>query len=223
MIDDDILTFLRKSIAKNEAEAQKILAEERQKRLDKLLSDSGLGKKFRKRTFSTFKVTKDNHVALTAAQNFINEFPNGKGLLLTGPVGTGKTHIAAAIANELIKQFYTVIFRNVVDIISLIVSTYHQSEKTILEIINTFTKADLLIIDDLGKEKMTEHTSTVLYQIINKIYEDEKPIIITTNFTSEKLEQNLGERGNAIVSRLTEMCRPIVLSGRDWRLKNASS
>lgn len=220
-MEEGYLEFLRNSIKQNEEEAKKVLAEQKQRQIEKLLNDSGLGRRFQKRTFETFIAdTPITDLAKGIALRFTEKFPEMQGLLFIGPVGTGKTHLAAAIANDLIQKFYTVIFRNAVDIISTIVSTYQKDAST-YEVINAFTSADLLVIDDLGKERMTEFTSSVLYQIINKLYEDEKPIIITTNFNSEQLAKRLGERGDAIVSRITEMCRPIMLDGPDWRLRNA--
>src|SRR5699024_9314399 len=95
-----------------------------------------------------------------------------------------------------------------------------DAEMTEGEAIELMTeKVDLLVIDDLGKENETENTLSVLYQIINKLYENEKLVVITTNFNSSDLARKLGERGPAMVSRITGMCEPVVLSGEDWRLK----
>ena len=80
-------------------------------------------------------------------------------------------------------------------------------------------KVDLFIIDDLGKENTKDYTSAMLYQLINRVYENEKPIVITTNFNSIELARKLGERGQAIVSRITEMCEPVIFKGEDWRMK----
>lgn len=216
--------FIRESIRKNEEEAKQILMKKRQDRIAELLAKSGLGKRFQKRTFESFKVTDENRDAYKTAFDFAQEFPKvSRGLLFTGPVGTGKTHLASAIANALIEKLYTVICRNITDIISFIKSSYgKEAELTEYEIVDIITKeVDLLIVDDLGKEKTSENTNTLLYQIINRLYEDEKPIIVTTNFVGEALAQKLGERGEAIVSRLTEMCQPVKMSGEDWRLKGA--
>jgi DNA replication protein DnaC len=160
-------------------------------------------------------------MALNKSKNFVEDFPNTKGLLLTGPVGTGKTHLACAIANELLERLYSVYFGNVVDIMSFIKSTYSKnSEIAEDEAINLMTdKVDLFIIDDLGKQNETSYTSSMLYQLINRVYENKKPIIITTNENSTELAGKLGDRGQATVSRITQMCEPVVFKGEDWRLK----
>ena len=212
--------FLRKSIQKNKDEVKRLVAQERQKKIDEMSRDSGLPKRFRYKSFENFR-TSDNPGAYKKAHEFAEKFPNvRKGLLLTGPVGTGKTHLAAAITKALIDKLYAVYFGNVTDIMARIKGTYAKdAEMDEDEVIRVMTeKVDLLVIDDLGKEDETPNTMRVLYQIINKLYENEKAVVITTNFGSSILARKLGERGAAIVSRITGMCEPVSLSGKDWRL-----
>ena len=216
----DYKEFLRKSIEKNEKEVQEMLLKERQEKILVLANRSGIPKRFKKATFENYN-PKDNPIALNKSRNFVEDFPNSKGLLLTGPVGTGKTHLACAIANTLLNKLYSVYFGNVVDIVSFIKSTYNkESSLTEEEAVNVMTKeADLFIIDDLGKENSTENTLALLYQLINRVYDNEKSIVITTNYNSIDLARKLGERGQAIVSRITEMCEPVIFKGEDWRMK----
>lgn len=212
--------FLRKSMKQNEKEVQELLLKERQEKIAALSRGSGVPKRFNNATFKNYNQA-DNNMALTKSRNFVEDFPNTKGLLLTGPVGTGKTHLACAIANELIEKLYSVYFGNVVNIMSFIKSTYSKdSDITEDEAINIMTdKVDLFIIDDLGKENETSYTSSMLYQLINRAYENAKPIIITTNENSIELARKLGDRGQATVSRITEMCEPVIFKGEDWRMK----
>jgi len=212
--------FLRQSIQKNQEEAQRLIRQKHQQRSIEILAKSGLGKRFIKRTFQNTITNPKNRQAIATAKTFAKTFPSvEKGLIFIGPVATGKTHLAAAIANELIDSLYTVIFGNVTDIITLIKSSYGKTELDESEIINTITDIDLLIIDDLGKEYATENTRMLLYQIINRLYENEKPVIITTNLNSDALAAKYGDRGAAIVSRITEMCDPVTLDGNDWRIR----
>ena len=217
----DFNEFLRQSLEKNEKETRQLLLEEKQKKIKRISSNSGIPKRFRGKTFENF-VSNENPEAYRKAKDFAEGFPNvNKGLLLVGTVGTGKTHLAAAISNMLISKLYSVYFGNTTDIMTFIKSTYSKNaEITEGEAIDLMTEEiDLLVIDDLGKENETTNTIAVLYQIINRLYENEKPVIITTNYNSIDLAKKLGERGQAIVSRITGMCEPVILTGEDWRLK----
>lgn len=217
----DLKQFLRESMKKNKAEAEQLMLKERQKKINEMIENSGLPRRFRSKTFKNYE-RGENLIAYKKARSFAENFPEvKKGLLLVGPVGTGKTHLAAAISNQLISKLYSIYFGNTTSIMSFIKSTYSKdAEMTESEAIELMTeKVDLLVIDDLGKENETENTLSVLYQIINKLYENEKLVVITTNFNSSDLARKLGERGPAMVSRITGMCEPVVLSGEDWRLK----
>ena len=216
---EDIKELLRKSIEENEREARRFLSEERKKQFEKLSLNNGLPPLFKEKSLRDFKVDENYH-AYEIVCDFLDKFPNTKGLLLTGGVGVGKSHLAAGIANELNKRLYRTYFGNVLDIISFFKSSYNKnssiSERELIKLITE--DIDLLIIDDLGKENNTENTLSLLYQIINKLYENEKPIVITTNYKSLDLSRKLGERGGAIISRISALSRPVQLRGRDRRL-----
>ncbi len=210
--------FLRQSIQHNAEEAKRLMAEKKQQRVAEIMQNSGMKSRFKKRTFATFVVTTENTLAYQKALEFAENFEKqGKGLLFTGNIGTGKTHLAAAIANHLMQNLYTVIFGNITDIISRIYDTYDKSsDVSTMEIIQYLTSVDLLIIDDLGKEHTSENVRTLLYQIINALYEDEKLVVITTNLSGKELSEKIGP---ATVSRITEMTEPVIMQGHDWRLK----
>lgn len=217
----DIKEFLRRSMKKNELEAKKYLVEERLRKIKNLSNNNGLPPLFKNKTFDNYN-KKNNTNAYRHAQNFVATFPKTHGLLFIGSVGVGKTHLSASIVNELNKKLYSTYFGNVVDIINFVKSTYNKNSLiTELDAIDIMTKRiDLLVIDDLGKENNTEHNLALLYHIINKLYENEKPLIITTNYGARDLNKKLGERGSAIISRISSMCIPIALDGKDWRIHN---
>lgn len=216
----DVENFLRESIRKNELEAREYLLEEKQGRIQTLTKNSGLPPLFKKKTFQNYD-SSNNLSAFNGAWDFVSNFPTTRGLLFKGGVGLGKTHLASAIVNELNNKLYNTYFGNVVDIIGFVKSTYNKnSTLTELEAIKIMTeRIDLLVIDDLGKENNTEHNLSLLYQIINKLYENEKALIITTNYGAVELNNKLGERGSAIISRISSMCTPLALSGKDWRIQ----
>lgn len=199
------------------------MLEERYKKVKSLLNNNGMPPLFKKKNFDNYDKNY-NTMAFNRAKDFVDNFPQHKGLLLIGSVGVGKSHLAASIVNELNNKLYSCYFGNIVDIIGFIKSTYNKNSLlTESEAINIMTEQiDLLVIDDLGKENNSEHNLALLYQIINKLYENEKPLVITSNFGAVDLNKKLGERSQAIISRISSMCSPVHLDGKDWRIKNGN-
>jgi len=226
--DKELSEIIKRNIEENERLVQEKLKKQKQEKIMELLNRSGLGGRFKKRTFETYNtegITKSMLYAYNKSLEFANNFPNvEKGLLFSGTVGTGKTHLAAAIVNKLVEDMYSVAFGNATEILTMIKSSYNKnSDYTEQDMIKLFTDdVDMLVIDDLGKENSTDNSIALIYQIINRLYEHEKPIIVTTNFTSVALRKKLGEKGDAIISRLAEMCEFIKISGEDWRMKNGT-
>ncbi|TDA64561.1 MAG: AAA family ATPase [Clostridia bacterium] len=163
--------------------------------------------------------------ALEAAKNFVTEYETShhiRGLLFTGPVGSGKTFLAAAIANALIPRRHQVLFVVVPDLLDEIKATYAtyaphgpRSGYTELELMETARTTGVLILDDLGAHNYTEWTTNKLYSILNFRLNGQLPTIITTNLTLAELDQYLGER---TTSRIVQLCRAYRLfTDRDIR------
>ena len=224
--------------AKQEAER---VAEEARKMNDwvkRIIGDSGMGERFLQRTFETFIANSPDRKRIKAAaqdyaENFTHQLPKRgeplpgrNGFLITGTKGTGKTHIAAAIANYLLNRGTGVTFMTERELFGKIRKTYsrdeHADESAVLEIYKT---VPLLIIDDIGKERPTEWTLATLYAIIDGRYDRAMPIIVTTNYGTADLVKRLTPTGgdattaDATVDRLIEMCEGIVMSGDSWRAK----
>lgn len=198
----------------------------KQKKIDELFKNSRMGERFRNRVFENFEVKECNkkayNMALKYAENF-KDNKDGTGIVFSGSVGTGKTHLAAAITNELLKQYIPVVFGSLVSLLGRIKDSYNGSgdEQSILELYST---VDLLVIDDLGKERPTEWTLEKLYLIINDRYEAYKPVIVTTNFNNRTLIERLSGNNNsstaeAIVSRIFETCPGVMVNGPDYRMR----
>lgn len=193
---------LREELEREEAEARK------------LLEESDLGRRFRERTFENFdkeRFPRAYEIARAYAGTFEEFAESGKGLLFTGTPGTGKTHLAAAIANHVITTLGTPVkFGGFINILDSVKRSFDTDEDVVARI----SEAPLLVIDDLGKEKQTEWSNSILYQVINQRYEDFLPVIITTNEDMGTLEWKIGK---ATLSRLIEMCDGVKMEGKDYR------
>jgi DNA replication protein DnaC len=174
------------------------------------LQRAQIPRRFLNKSLKNFKAADTTRRQLVSgAEAFIKGF-NLKGefypgLIMEGPVGCGKSHLAVSILREVIAKGYTGLYYNSPDLLAEIRATYSNdegpSEDTILE---ELAEVDLLVLDDLGAEKVSGFVLDRFYLIINKRYENCKPIIVTTNLDQETLINRLGER---IVSRLLEMCQ----------------
>lgn len=140
--------------------------------------------------------------AFAYASSFDSE--ESPGLLLRGGTGSGKTHVAVAIMKEAMRRGYSAHYANFSDLLSRIRDSYHEnskeSEGALLALIDS---VDLLVLDDVGAENTTDWVRDRLYLIINRRYENARPVIITTNCEEAELEARIGPR---TASRLYEMC-----------------
>lgn len=196
----------------------------RQERIRRMYAKSKMRPRLREYTFSRFEITKDNEKAFMKAKEYAKDIEDGskKSLFITGNIGTGKTHLAASIANYLIGCEIQVIFGTLINLLNEVKESYTADDMTELSIIDNYSKVPLLIIDDLGKERPSEWTLEKLFTIINNRYENNLPVVITTNYNRDRLRERLANRTNyeiadAIISRLYEMCKGINIKGTDKR------
>ena len=168
----------------------------------------------------TWTFDKDDHankkissVAQKYVENFDQMMAKGKGLLFYGPVGTGKTFISACIANALIDKCHPCLVTNFSRLCNTISGMYDGKQ----DYIDGLDSFDLLVIDDLASERDTEYMGEIVQNIIDSRYRSGKPLIITTNLTSEELKHPADIRKQRIYSRLFEMCIPVEVNGRDRR------
>lgn len=215
-----------------EAEAERRRKEAMQARVKKLLGDSGIKRRFQNRTFENFirdtpGRKRSYKIAKEYADNFALHARRGDGLYIEGTNGTGKTHLAAAIALQLIGAGTPVICKTAADLLLDIKKSYDTEglqEKAVLDVYKT---VDLLIIDDLGKEQCSDWSMSTLYSILNDRYEDMRPTIITTNYNNEALVKAMTPKGAdnskivAIVSRLRETNAVLTMAWEDARGKEA--
>lgn len=158
--------------------------------------------------------------AMQAYAEHFEEFKeSGKGLLLFGDVGTGKTFAAACVANALIDQGVSVLMTNFSRIINRIQSSFDGRQ----EYIDSLNNFDLLVIDDLAAERNTEFMNETVYTIIDARYRAGLPMIITTNLNANTMMQEQDAARKRIYSRILERCHPIEVKGADRRVRSAIS
>jgi DNA replication protein DnaC len=218
--------------AEKQKKADEQVAEKRRKmaqRIERLVGKSGIKKRFLTRTFDTFVVNRQNETAyekaLKYAENFEKYAQNGTGITFEGSYGTGKTHLAVAIALALINKGVPVICKTSIELLADIKRAYDSNSKVDeYAVLDVYKKAELLIIDDLGKEQVTDWSMPMLYSILNDRYEEMRPTIITTNYGEEQLIKHLTPKNSdsstnaaAIVSRLHECNELIAMAWADWR------
>jgi DNA replication protein DnaC len=152
------------------------------------------------------------------ASSFVQKYNSdaiSQGLIIEGPIGSGKSYLLGCIANALIDR--GIHFRYIVysDLLQQIRSTYNQDspEADEKQILNTVQQIPVLLIDDLGTEKATEFASSTLYQIIDHRYREEKPIILSTNYSIKNLKNRFPVMGERIFQRLLEMNKYLELAG----------
>jgi DNA replication protein DnaC len=152
------------------------------------------------------------------AKRYVNHFEEffkeGKGLLLYGGVGTGKTYIACMIANALIDKGYPVLVTNFARVLSTLQGTFDKQEY--LDSLNHFK---LLVIDDLGIERDTGYAKEQVFNIIDSRYRAGLPMIITTNLTMQKLAMESELADKRVYDRILERCYPVEVAGESRRMK----
>lgn len=187
---------------RRKAKEKRIQASKQAKRIQCLISSSGIPKKWAGITFDGFSKRPGSEKALTTCINYAREFPSvqsrGIGMFLYGPTGSGKTHLAAAIANSILRRGAAVKWWNVTGLYNAIRESFGKPDEGIISGCKT---AGLLILDDLGAEKPTEWTAATMYDIVNSRIDNVLPTIITSNLTLADLAKTADAR---LISRLSE-------------------
>ncbi|HEY1987540.1 MAG TPA: ATP-binding protein [Terracidiphilus sp.] len=170
------------------------------------------------------------------ARKFVDAYPvdtAGKGLLFTGSIGVGKTHLAVGVLRRLVQERGVKgLFCDYRELLKNIQNSYNpQVSTTELELLKPVFAAEVLVIDDLGAQKPNEWVWDTVALILNTRYNDKQTTIITTNYPDlpaaggalsdverAAREHTLGDRiGDRMRSRLCEMCVGVEMKGEDFR------
>lgn len=194
----------------------------RDARIKNLQKKSGLSERLKRCSLSNFErfsnpsATRAFEKAMQYVDGWEENREAGRGLYLCGDVGTGKTHLAVAVMNDLIRrQRVPALFVTAPELLdNLRPQSYNNPELGMDQWMSSVKNADLLVLDDLGSEKATAWVQERVFIIVDHRYREMLPTVITSNIGPQELGDKLGAR---TASRVVSVCEGIELQGPDYR------
>ena len=201
-----------------EAEEEAIERRSRLRQIEELRSNGFTDKQLMNWTFENDDGSQPIlfQIAKKYVENFEELKKEGKGLLLYGGVGTGKTYAAASIANALVDKEIPAMVTNFARIANKLQEKLDKRQ-AFLDRLNKF---DLLVIDDLGAERSTDFMQEIVYNVVDSRYRSGLPMIITTNLSLDTIKNPDNTAESRIYDRLLEKCFPVEVKGSSHRRKN---
>jgi DNA replication protein DnaC len=204
------------------------------RRKEILMEQANIPRRYQACRLDNFEVHNDSHRdALKISKQFVKKFPAQEvGLLFIGPCGVGKTHLAVAIVQELIRaKGARCIFYDFRELIREIQNTFGpDSDLNESDVLNPVFQAEVIVLDELGAKRTTAWVEETVFYIVNTRYNHKKVTLFTTNYPDteaeadtrdsfyKKGEDNLISRiGERLRSRIYEMCKVVEMDGPDYR------
>lgn len=207
---------------------------EKMQRVEKLKKFSLLGERYKNATFENSKtgINSSFDRAFKRCRKYCELYEetieNGYGIYLFGDKGTGKTHLTACMANDLMSKCVPVLFTNLFEISKAVKSTFgRETSQTEQALIDKFSNIDVLFFDDLGTEIFTKSSGdtwlqSLLFDLVNKRYNNKKATIFSSNYSLNDL---INKRGIAekTVDRISEMTSGAVMKIEGTSLRNTKN
>ncbi|QCT21793.1 AAA family ATPase [Jejubacter calystegiae] len=199
---------LREQLDELHREREQIDAEARRRTIERLKLDFRVPERFADCTLDNYVPGCDDaKKALRVCQAYASKWPDrlkrGGGLVMCGKPGTGKNHLALAIAQHVIEKHQsTAVFTTALKIAREYKATWSKSAtRSEDDVIRQFTRPDLLIIDEVGVQFGSEAEKLIMFEIINTRYERMRPTILISNQSKEELSAFIGER---VIDRMND-------------------
>lgn len=199
---------LTEKLAKLEADEAASERRWKQSQIDRMIGDLQLPERFASATLDNYQPVNDDAArCLKLCKAYAAKWPErlkqGGGLVMCGKPGTGKNHLALAIAKHVINEHQnSALFTTALRIARLFKSTWSKnSERTEAEVIRIYTDPELLIIDEVGVQFGSEAEKLILFEIINTRYERMMPTILISNLPKDELAAFIGER---VIDRMND-------------------
>jgi len=206
--------------AELQAQAQ-AAAKAAQSRIEAAIGQAAIPQRFIGRSFDNFHAdTPRLLAALQAAQDFARDFEakskQGATLILSGLPGTGKSHLAIAVLQEIMPE-HVGLYTTCMGVIRAVRGTWRKdSEQSEAQVLDTFGTVPLLVLDEIGVQYGTDGEQTILFDVLDRRYRDMKPTILLTNQDRAGFKQFIGER---TYDRLTEISRWVSFDWGSYRPK----
>jgi DNA replication protein DnaC len=198
----------------------------REKAVAEVLAHANIPARYQKCEFSNFVTYPNDQLlnAVAAAKRFADSFPVvDKGLLIIGPPGIGKTHLAISAVKQAMRTTAVhALYYDTRALLTQIRSTYNSFTKTAeMDVIRPVMEAPLLILDDLGAERLSDWVEETMNVIVNARYNAKLATVFTSNYEDvpdkEEMNSLLVRVGFRLHSRLREMCEFLEYEGPDYR------
>ncbi len=186
-----------------------------------LIQRIGIPRRFADATLASYRPTSERaEKVLAACRRYVETWPEryakGSSLILSGDVGTGKTHLACAVAKAIAaKHKARAAYMTVMQAVRRVRSTYSpDARETEQEVFDRISGLDLLVLDEVGVQSGSNHEHTTLFEIINRRYENVLPTIVISNLGLKELSEAIGER---LVDRLREQGAVLTFTWDSYR------
>lgn len=204
-----------------EREEEEYKRNQKRERIEELRKASLLGEKYKDASFDNTETahSEDFKVIYDRCKRYcdVSEdvLKKGIGIYLFGTKGTGKSRLTACMGNELMRKCHTVLYTNFSEIGKKIIETKS-------DFVEEIARIEFLFIDDFGTEKVTKNNEDIwlqekVFEVINRRYIDNKPVIFTSNYSLQELIKDRG-MADKTVDRIMEMCEIMKLNGQSYRI-----